>query len=71
MPFHVYSFKFPYSNTKNSKYSFSTISFKILNLFLFNYITKNDTKTKFKNGISDDFTSLKFYNIYSMSLDLG
>jgi hypothetical protein len=51
MPSHVYSLKFPYSNTKHSKYSFSTISIKILNLFLFNYITKNDTKTKFKNGI--------------------
>jgi hypothetical protein len=39
-PSRVYSFKFPYSNTKHSKYSFSTISIKILNLFLFNYITK-------------------------------
>jgi hypothetical protein len=39
MPFRIYSFKFPYSNTKHSKYSFSTISIKILNLFLFNYIT--------------------------------
>ena len=41
MPFRVYSFKFPYSNTKHSKYSFSTIStisIKIFNLFLFNYI---------------------------------
>jgi len=55
MPFRVYSFKFLYSNTKHSKYSFSTISIKILNLFLFNYITKNDAKTKFKNGISDNF----------------
>ena len=55
-----------------SKYSFSTISIKILNLFLFNYITKNETKTKFKNGISDHFTLLlKFYNIYSKSLDSG
>jgi len=26
-----------YSNTKHSKYSFPTISIKILNLFLFNY----------------------------------
>jgi hypothetical protein len=43
----------------------------ILNLFLFNYITKNDTKTKFKNGISDHFTLLKFYNIYCKSLDSG
>jgi len=34
MPFRVYSFKFPYSNTKQSKYSFSTISIKILYLFL-------------------------------------
>jgi hypothetical protein len=42
MPLRVYSFKFPYSNIKHSKYSFSTI--KNLNLFLFNYITKNDTK---------------------------
>jgi hypothetical protein len=58
----VYSFKFPYSNTKQSKYSFSTISIKILNLFLFNYINKNGTKTKFKNGISDHFTLLKLYN---------
>jgi hypothetical protein len=64
MPFRVYSFKFPYSNSKHSKYSFSTISIEILNLFLFNYITKNDTKTKFKNGISYHFTLLKFYNIY-------
>jgi hypothetical protein len=71
MPSRVYSFKFPYSNTKHSKYSFSTISIKILNLFLFNYITKNDTKTKFKNGISDHFTLLKFYNIYCKSLDSG
>jgi len=31
-----------YSNTKLSKYSFSTIYIKILNLFLFNYTTKND-----------------------------
>jgi hypothetical protein len=37
MPSRVYSFKFPYSNTKHSKYSFSTISIKILNSFLFNY----------------------------------
>jgi hypothetical protein len=43
MPSRVYSFKFPYSNKKHSKYSFSAISIKILNLFLFNYITKNDT----------------------------
>jgi len=57
----VYSFKFPYSNTKHSKYSFSTISIENLNLLLFNCITKSDTKTKFKNGISDDhFTLLKF-----------
>jgi hypothetical protein len=62
MPSRVYSFKFPY--TKHSKYSFSTISIKILNLFLF-------TKTKFKNGISDHFTLLKFYNIYCESLDSG
>jgi len=41
----------------------------IANIFLFNYITKNDTKTKFKNGISDHFTLLKFYNIYCKSLD--
>ena len=61
MPFCVYSFKFPYSNTKHySKYSFFTIFVKILNLFLFNYITKNDTKIKFKNDISDHFTLLKF-----------
>jgi hypothetical protein len=71
MPSRVYSFKFPYSNTKHAKYSFSTISIKILNLFLFNYITKNDTKTNFKNGISDHFTLLKFYNIYCKSLDSG
>jgi hypothetical protein len=43
MPSRVYSFKFPFSYTKHSKYSFSTFSFKILNLFLFNYVTKNDT----------------------------
>ena len=66
----VYSFKFPYSNTKYRKYSLSTISIKILNLFLFNYIIKNDTKTKFKNGI-DHFILLKFYNIYCKSLDSG
>jgi len=89
MPSRVYSFKFPYSNTKHfylnlfiylfkclfklkhSKYSFSTISIKILNLFLFYYITKNDTKTKFKNGISDHFTLLKFNNIYCKSLYSG
>ena len=65
MLFRVYSFKFPYSNTKYSKYSFSTISIKILNLFLFNYITKNDTKTKFKNGIGDHFILLKFYKFDS------
>ena len=65
MPSRVYSFKFPFSNTKHSKYSFSTISIKILNLFLFNYITK------FKNGISHHFTLLKFYNIYCKSLDSG
>ncbi len=58
MPSRVYSFKFPY--TKHSKYSFSTISIENLNLLLFNCITKNDTKTKFKNGISDDhFTLLR------------
>jgi hypothetical protein len=38
---------------------------KTLNLFIFNYITKNDTKTKFKNG--DHFNFLKFCNIYSKS----
>ena len=38
IPFRVYSFKFPYSNTKHSRYSFSTISIKILILFLFNYM---------------------------------
>jgi hypothetical protein len=65
MPSRVYSFKFLYSNKKQSKYSFSTISIKILNLFLFNYISKNDTKTKFKNGIRDHFTLLKFYNIFT------
>jgi hypothetical protein len=43
MQFRVYSFKFPYSNTKHSKYSFSTFSIKILNLSLFNYITKKMT----------------------------
>jgi len=59
MPSRVYSFKFPY--TKHSKYSFSTISIENLNLLLFNCITKNDTKTKFKNGFSDDhFTLLNF-----------
>jgi hypothetical protein len=44
---------------KQSKYSFSTISIKILNLFLSKYITKNDTRPKFKNGISNHFTLLK------------
>jgi hypothetical protein len=58
MPFRVYSFKFHYSNTKHSKYSFSTISIKILQI-------------KFKNSISDHFTLLKFYNIFSKSLDSG
>jgi len=29
----------------------ANIPIKILNLFLFNYITKKDTKTKFKNVI--------------------
>jgi hypothetical protein len=45
MPSRVNSFKFPYSNAKHSKYFFPNISIKILNLFLFNYITKNETKT--------------------------
>ena len=71
MPFRACSFKFPYSNTKHSKYSFSTISIKILYLFLFNSITKNDSKTKFKKGYIDHYTLLKFYNIYSKSLDSG
>ena len=44
---------------KHSKYSFSTIPIKILNLFLSNYITKNDTRPKFKNGIRNHFTLLK------------
>jgi hypothetical protein len=35
MSSHVYSFKFPYSNTKHSKYSFSSISIENLNLLLF------------------------------------
>ena len=35
MPFRVYSFKFHYSNTKHSKYSFSTISIKILQIKLY------------------------------------
>jgi hypothetical protein len=68
MPFRVtiyYSFRFPNSNTNHSKYSFSTISILFLSLFLFNYVTKNDTETKFKNGIRDHL--LKFYNIYSKS----
>jgi hypothetical protein len=37
---------------------------KVFNLFSFNYITKNDIKTKFENDISDHFTLLKFFNIY-------
>ncbi len=34
MPSRVYSFKFPYSNTKHSKYSFSSISISISIYFL-------------------------------------
>ena len=62
-------FRFPIFKTKHNKLSFSSISIKILNLFLFNYITEKNTKYKFNAAIKDQKTLFNFYNIYSKSLE--
>ena len=65
-------FRFPVFKTlKHNKFSFSSISIKILNLFLFNYITEKNTKDKFNAAIKDQKTLFNFYNIYSKSLESG
>ena len=48
--------RFPIFKTNHSKFSFSSISIKILNLFLFNYITEKNIKDKFNAGIKDQNT---------------
>ena len=65
------SFRFPVFKTKHNKFSFSSISINILNLFLFNYITEKNTKDKFNAAIKDQKILLNFYIIYSKSLESG
>jgi hypothetical protein len=49
-------FRFPIFKTKHNKFSFSSFSIKILNLFLFNYITEKKTRDKFNAAIKDQKT---------------
>ena len=37
-------YRYPFFKTKHNKFSFSSISIKILNLFLSNYITEKKNK---------------------------
>jgi hypothetical protein len=64
-------YRYPIFKTKHNKFSFSSISIEILNLFLSNYVTEKNTKDKFNTAIKDQNTLLNFYIIYSKSLESG
>jgi hypothetical protein len=71
LSFRTNSFRLPIFKTKHNKFSFSSISIKILKLFPFNYIAEKNTKDKFNAAIKDQKTLLNYYIIYSKSLESG